>query len=260
MPEVVVDVEGLVERVVPVPVREARYVGLRRGQGLPALAAAPGRRRARRRPSEPDEERPRPALERFDLVKRKHDVIAEQVTDYSVSGDGTRLVVRDRGTLRVLRTQRVRVRHPARGGDPDEFEVDTNRISVTVDPTAEWRQMFDEAGRLMRDHFWVDDMAGVDWAGELARYRPLVDAVGSHDDLVDLLWEVQGELGTSHAYVLGGGAGDSVGAARAARRGPASATTRAGWRIARVLPARDLRPAARAARCPGPASTCAPAT
>jgi tricorn protease len=55
--------------------------------------------------------------------------------------------------------------------------------------------MFDEAGRLMRDHFWVADMAGVDWAAELARYRPLVDAVGSHDDLIDLLWELQGELG-----------------------------------------------------------------
>ena len=28
--------------------------------------------------------------------------------------------------------------------------------------------MFDEAGRLMRDHFWVADMAGVVWAAELA--------------------------------------------------------------------------------------------
>ena len=45
--------------------------------------------------------------------------------------------------------------------------------------------MYDEAGRLMRDHFWVADMAGVDWAAVLARYRPLVDAVGTHDDLVD---------------------------------------------------------------------------
>ena len=57
----------------------------------------------------------------------------------------------------------------------------------------------------MRDHFWRTDMGGVDWAGVLERYRPLVDRIGSHDDLVDLLWEVQGELGTSHAYVYGTG-------------------------------------------------------
>jgi tricorn protease len=54
-------------------------------------------------------------------------------------------------------------------------------------------------------------MAGVVRAAELARYRPLVDAVGSHDDLVDLLWELQGELGTSHAYVQAGRAGDAGG-------------------------------------------------
>ena len=106
--------------------------------------------------------------------------------------------------------------------------------------------MFDEAGRLMRDHFWVADMAGVDWAAVLARYRPLVDAVGTHDDLVDLLWELHGELGTSHAYVSGaGGGGDWPG-------GPGllgADLERAddGWRVVRVLPAETSAPAA---RCP----------
>ena len=100
----------------------------------------------------------------------------------------------DPETLRVLRSDRTGSSAPDKG-DADEFEIDTRRIVVTVDPAAEWRQMFDEAGRLMRDHFWVGDMAGVDWAAELARYRPLVDAVGSVDDLVDVLWEVNGELG-----------------------------------------------------------------
>ena len=115
-----------------------------------------------------------------------------------MSGDGTRLVVRDGATLRVLRTDRSGASAPTDGpvdAGADEYPVDTRRIVVTVDPTAEWRQMYDEAGRLMRDHFWVADMAGVDWAAELARYRPLVDAVGSHDDLVDLLWEVHGRAG-----------------------------------------------------------------
>ena len=44
-----------------------------------------------------------------------------------------------------------------------------------------------------------------DWDGVLGRYRPVLDRLATHDDLVDLLWEVHGELGTSHAYVSGSG-------------------------------------------------------
>lgn len=67
--------------------------------------------------------------------------------------------------------------------------------------------MYDETGRLMRDNFWRPDLGGVDWEGVLDRYRPVLERVATHDDLVDLLWEVQGELGTSHAYVTRAAAG-----------------------------------------------------
>ena len=64
--------------------------------------------------------------------------------------------------------------------------------------------MFREAWRLQRDHFWTPDMSGVDWQRVFDRYRPLVDRVGSRAEFSDLLWEMQGELGTSHCYELGG--------------------------------------------------------
>ena len=180
----------------------------------------------------------KPVLERFDLARRKLDVIADPVSGYAVSGDGTRLVVRDgvhaaRAAHRPLRRERARPTAPSTRA-PTSTRVDTRRIVVTVDPNAEWRQMFDEAARLMRDHFWVADMAGVDWAAEVARYRPLVDAVGSHDDLVDLLWELQGELGTSHAYVMAGGADGRDG--RPGLLGADLEPADDGWRVARVLP------------------------
>ncbi|NMH98508.1 S41 family peptidase [Pseudonocardia acidicola] len=234
-PEVVVDVDGLAARVVAVPVAEGRLSGLGAAKDCLLWFRSPvagilGEGRAIT-----GDRGPRPVLERYDLVRRKLDVIADPVSAYEVSGDGTRLVVRDGSTLRVLRTDRAGSGAPGEN-DADEFEIDTRRITVTVDPTAEWRQMFDEAGRLMRDHFWVEDMADVDWAGELDRYRPLVDAVGSHDDLVDLLWELQGELGSSHAYVIGGGdGGDPSG--RPGLLGADLEPDGAGhWRVARVLP------------------------
>jgi tricorn protease len=242
VPLVRVDAEGLAERVVPLPVGEARYHRLRAGKGCllwirstPTGALGDGLAEGA--------DWPRPVLERFDLTRRRHDRIAESADGYEVSGDGTRLVVRDRRTLRVLRTDRSGSDKPGEDS-ADEFEIDLSRISVTVNPTAEWRQMYDEAGRLMRDHFWVADMAGMDWAGELARYRPLVDAVGSHDDLMDLLWEVQGELGTSHAYASPRGRGDA-----AEWPGLLGADLERGvdgrWRVARVLPGESSDPRAR---------------
>ncbi len=82
--------------------------------------------------------------------------------------------------------------------------VDLDRVKVSVRPDAEWRQMFREAWRLQREQFWVEDMSGIDWAEVYERYLPLVDRVSTRAEFSDLLWEVHGELGTSHAYELGG--------------------------------------------------------
>src|SRR5438046_4752047 len=64
--------------------------------------------------------------------------------------------------------------------------------------------MFDESWRLQREQFWTPDMGGVDWDAVYAQYAPLVKRVGSRSELSDLINELQGELGTSHAYEYGG--------------------------------------------------------
>lgn len=242
---VVVDVDGLVDRIVPVPVVEARYSGLGAGTDCLLWVRHPvdgvlGAGRAGT-----SEKARRAVLERFDLVRRKLDVIADAVDGYAVSGDGNRLLVRDGKALRVLRTDRSGSGAPDNGEGADEYEVDLGRVAITVDPTASWRQMFDEAARLMRDHFWTADMAGVDWAAEQQRYRPLVDAVGSYDDLVDLLWELQGELGSSHAYVRPRGRHGNGDGGRPAFLGADLVPADGGWRIERVLPPETSAPAAR---------------
>jgi tricorn protease len=64
--------------------------------------------------------------------------------------------------------------------------------------------MFAEAWRLQREQFWTEDMSGIDWDAVYAQYSPLVERVSSRAELSDLFWELQGELGTSHAYEFGG--------------------------------------------------------
>ena len=61
-----------------------------------------------------------------------------------------------------------------------------------------------EVWRLQRDQFWVADMSGVDWDAVYRRYEPLLARVATRAELSDLIWEMQGELGTSHAYEMGG--------------------------------------------------------
>jgi tricorn protease len=64
--------------------------------------------------------------------------------------------------------------------------------------------MFREAWRLQRDHFWTEDMSQVDWQEVYRRYYPLIDRVTTRSEFSDIMWEMQGELGTSHAYEFGG--------------------------------------------------------
>ncbi|MGH3096114.1 MAG: S41 family peptidase [Streptosporangiales bacterium] len=242
-PQTVVDVEGLQSRVRPFPVPAARYTSLRAVKGGVAWLRQPVSGEMGDDRAALDEQQARAALERFDLARRRLEVLAEPVDEVYVSGDGTRLVLRDGETLRVVPSDRKV------GDDKDDqqarVEVDLTRVRARVEPGAEWRQSFDEAGRLMRDHYWRADMGGVDWAGVLARYRLLVDRLGCHDDLVDLLWEVQGELGTSHAYTVppapSTGDDSELGLLGADLRRDGDGT----WRVDRILPGESSDPRAR---------------
>ncbi len=244
-PRTQVDLEGLGERVVALPVQAARYGDLYAVKnGLVWLRYPLTGVLGHDGDGDDDD---KSVLERYDFVKRKLETLADGVDGLWVTGDGERLVVRDGGRLRVQPADRK----SDADDDDDDVRVDLSRVRVQVDPAAEWRQSFDEAGRLMRDHFWRADMDGVDWAGVLARYRPLVDAVNSHDELVDLLWEVQGELGTSHAYVTP----PPNGVESARRLGLLGADlVRDGdvWRIGRILPGESSDPKSRSPlRAPG---------
>ncbi|MFE2266143.1 S41 family peptidase [Streptomyces griseosporeus] len=192
---VTVEVEGLESRVTPFPVAASKYSALHpvAGGGLVWLrwpiSGALGETFAN--PGDPSE---RPTLEYFNLTKAKRSELVDHLDWFAVSGDGTRLVVMDEGDLRAV---------PAtEPGDSDSTTwIDLRRILHRADPPAEWRGAFEEAGRLIRAYFWDPGMSGIDWDAVLGQYRPLVDRVASPDEFADLLREVLGELGTSHAYV-----------------------------------------------------------
>jgi len=244
---VTVDADGLPDRAVGVPVPEARYSRLRAVKDGLAWLCDPVRGVLGESAAHLDDDAPRSALERYDLRKREVTEIAEELDWFVVSGDGTQLVVYDRGDLRVLPSGSKEDDHSS----GDVVAVDLSRARFRVDPAALWRHAYAEAGRIMRRDFWVPDMSGVDWDGVLKEYQPLLDRIRGANDFTDLLWEVVAELGTSHAYITKSGEDWAFSPGRSGRaavgqlgadlsRDPAGR-----WLVDRVLPGESSDPRAR---------------
>ena len=195
-PAVRIELADIAERVLPFPVRAGRYAGLRAVAGGFVWIDKPiaGELGESRLP----ETDIRPSLQRWDLGKREQIELCPHLDDVRASRDGTRLLIRDRDKLRLVPADRA----PTEGQPDAAMEVDLGRIRLTVDPPAEWAQMLDETGQLMQDHYWIEDLAGIDWAAAVEKYRALLPAIATRDDLSDLIWELNGETGTSHAYEM----------------------------------------------------------
>ncbi len=200
-----IDLDGIQRRIVPFPVPEGRYERIAGLKGKAIFTSLPleGSRY---------EEWPNPvppakaALQVYDFGKQKHETLVEGIGDFRLAANGHTLVYRAGNRLRVLPAGQKPPEPGTEGEKPSRESgwVDLDRVKVSVRPTAEWRQMLGEAWRLQREQFWSADMSGIDWDGVYRRYLPLVERLTTRSELSDLLWEVQGELGTSHAYEFGG--------------------------------------------------------
>jgi tricorn protease len=204
--EVHIDLEGIVRRVAPFPVAENRFGRIAGAAGgkvvwtvLP-IAGAHGRGGHKETPGR---------LEVFDLAIGQAETLVDAADGFVLGADHETLLVREGKRLRAVSVdQKPESKHEtgmsAGQSSRKSGWVDLERLRVSVEPPLEWRQMFREVWRLQRDQFWVADMSGVDWEAIYRRYAPLVDRVATRGELSDLVWELQGELGTSHAYEMGG--------------------------------------------------------
>jgi tricorn protease len=219
------DVAGLADRIVPFPVAAGSYDKLRAVRDGVVWLELPRAGELGEAVAGAAEEQPGSRLVRYDLATRRRSVEVGALDDYAVSGDGARLAYRTAQSLEVKPT-----------GSDEAARVDLDRIRVTVEPPAEWTQMYHETWRLMRDNFWRADLAGVDWAAMRERYQPLLGRIGSMDELYDVLWELQGEMGTSHAGVLPPAADGDPALAQGLLGADVERAADGTWRIARILP------------------------
>jgi tricorn protease len=131
--------------------------------------------------------------------KKNNDVVnvATAINDFTFSGDGKKLLIRDKNGILVL---------GADGTKPDAKKnaVDITKWAFTIDPVEDWKQMFTDAWRMERDYFYDRNMHGVDWQAVYNQYKPLVDRVTDRYELDDILAQMISELSALHMFVYGG--------------------------------------------------------
>lgn len=196
-----IDFEGIDRRIRPFPARDGKYSQVIGGRGKVYFVGHPIMGSL---DTENDvEPRPTGTLEVFDLESGKLDRIVGGLNEIDISRDGATMIYRSGHRLRVFS---VVAKPDEKATEPGEATgwIDLSRSRIMVQPPAEWRQMYREAWRLQRDFFWTEGMLGIDWDKVYDRYLPLVDRVGARSEFSDVIWELHGELGTSHAYEMGG--------------------------------------------------------
>ena len=203
-----IDFEGIAGRVIGFPVEEADYdqVVATRGRVLFTQFPVRGIKPAGHSWDEPDETG---VLMAYDFDQLRSVVMHKDVGEIRLSNDHRTLVYRSHGKLRVVDALEDLPEdgdYPKVSDDPGRKSgwLDLERVRVNLEPRAEWAQMYRESWRMQREQFWNEQMSAVDWDLVGDRYERLLPRVRTRGELSDLIWEMQGELGTSHAYEFGG--------------------------------------------------------
>ncbi|RPJ46879.1 MAG: protease, partial [Chloroflexi bacterium] len=172
--KVKVDLEGLDQRIVALPLPARDYYALQTAENrLFYLEMLPGQGLT----FEP----PRLNLLVYDLKERKEEFFRGDVLDYWISADGKKLLYRLKGEPKFA------VVGVEKKPDSNEGMLKLDQLEVYVDPRAEWRQIFREACRIHRDCFYDAAMHGLDLEAAYQRYLPFLEHVGHRDDLNYLL-------------------------------------------------------------------------
>jgi len=208
-PALRIDFDGIAGRIIGFPVEEADYEQIVAAKGRPLFTKFPVKGIKPEGRSWEDEHE-LGVLQAYDFEQQRLATLASSVEEIRLGADHRTLVYTSRERMRAIDAGRELPEHE----DDDEKEapeanrrtgwLDLTRASVEIAPIDEWTQMYYESWRLQREQFWDASMSDVDWDRVRERYARLLPKLRTRTDLSDLIWEMYGELGTSHAYEIGG--------------------------------------------------------
>jgi len=142
----------------------------------------------------------------YDLDKLEEKMFYSGATSFYIDNESSNILIKSDNSLTVLTTKSIPNKEAITKSkfNKETGKINLSRINLSIDVKSEWKQMYSEAWRLQRDYFWTSDMSGINWKKIFNRYYKLIDRISTRTEFSDLIWEMQGELGTSHCYEFGG--------------------------------------------------------
>ena len=128
----------------------------------------------------------------FDLKAKKETELGPGIL-FTISANGKKMLVIQQGKYAVIDLPQGKVAL--------DKTIDLSDMKVLTDYPKEWKQIFDESWRHMRDFFYVENMHGVDWEAMHEKYAVLLPHVNHRYDLTYVIGEMISELSVGHAYV-----------------------------------------------------------
>ena len=180
---VTIDEDGLEKRIVPLLSSTGNYIDLMAGPENSVFYA------------ESREGVSGMVIHKYDLSKKKSSEFITGVTTMVTSADRTSVLFRMGNNWEIASTSSA--------PKPGENKLELN-MKIEIDPGAEYKQIFREGWRYMRDFLYVDNTHGAPWDDVWNWYSPWINHVQHRNDLNYVVDIMSGEIAVGHSYVRGG--------------------------------------------------------
>ncbi len=195
-----IDVAGLANRIAPLPVKPGNLFHLKAGRGLVGWDEVEGWDDSVVEELYAPRGEDKWKVHVYDAAakKDKEIVLATTVSDWTFDTEGKQVLIHKGAAYHVGEVAALL----ATKALPEKLDLE--RMTMTAEPRAEWKQIFEDTWRWYRDFFYDVNMNGNDWNAIGAKYRAWLPELTSRQELNWLLSQMVGELNVSHTYVSGG--------------------------------------------------------
>jgi tricorn protease len=192
----VIDLAGIDDRILALPIPPRNYIGLKVGK-TGVLFLAEGKPAGR---SSSEEGPPIRSLWRFTTEKRQTEEVLSNLSGATLSFDGEKLLYSREDNWFL--TPVADLKAGSADGSPGK-PVNNGGMWATIDPRAEWQQMYRETWHIQRDFFYDPHLHGLDLSRIQARYQPYLAGLASRSEFTYLCEEMLGEIQVGHMFLRG---------------------------------------------------------
>ncbi|MGG9963627.1 S41 family peptidase [Ferruginibacter sp. SUN106] len=181
-----IDFDGIQKRMVMLPLAAGNYGN---------LSSVKGKIVYMKYPNMGSGDDAKAAIKFFDIEGREEKNILDNADGYILCANTDKLLAMRGNAMAVIKPQE---------GQKFDKPLRLNEMEMTVDPMAEWKELFTDAWRMERDYFYDPNMHGVNWNLVKERYLKMIEGALTREEVNFIIGEMIGELNASHTYKGGG--------------------------------------------------------